>query len=213
MNIDAGDCPGDLIESYLENALDQHSEPELLAHLDNCEHCRQRITDISAPPSEWTLLTEALVDCRGDDKHSLTDVPINGQFEPSSNEELVNDYGHSKSLQWSITKSLAEIMSPSDDLAAELERAGQASDERVWRLPLWPEYRKQMDSDIADIKNAGGRPAGTITAGWFLRDFVDDEVPWAHLDIAGTAWHSGKAKGSSGRPVPLLVDYLMSHAG
>jgi leucyl aminopeptidase len=57
----------------------------------------------------------------------------------------------------------------------------------MWRLPLFPEYRKQIESKIADLKNVGGRPAGTITAGWFLREFVG-ETSWAHLDIAGTAW-------------------------
>ena len=104
------------------------------------------------------------------------------------------------------------MMSPSDALAAELEAAGEAADERVWRLPLWPEYRKQLDSDIADIKNTGGRPAGTVTAGWFLGDFVEDGVEWAHLDIAGTAWadepRGWRSKGAVGVGVRLIHEWL-----
>jgi leucyl aminopeptidase len=65
--------------------------------------------------------------------------------------------------------------------------AGERAGERMWRLPLFPEYRPQLDSKVADVKNVGGRPAGTITAGWFLREFVG-ETAWAHIDIAGTAW-------------------------
>ncbi|MDH3733307.1 MAG: leucyl aminopeptidase [Gemmatimonadota bacterium] len=106
------------------------------------------------------------------------------------------------------------LMTPDDELSEELTAAGQAADERVWRLPIWPEYRKQIDSEIADIKNTGGRPAGTITAGWFLRDFVDDAVPWAHLDIAGTAWsdeaRGWKSKGAVGIGVRLVHEWLRS---
>jgi leucyl aminopeptidase len=105
-------------------------------------------------------------------------------------------------------------LTSSDDLAAQLTAAGEAADERVWRLPLWPEYRKQMDSDIADIKNTGGRAAGTITAAWFLRDFVDDGVEWAHLDIAGTAWadepRGWQPKGAVGVGVRLVHEWLRS---
>jgi len=106
------------------------------------------------------------------------------------------------------------LMTPSDSLAAELEAAGLASGERVWRLPLWPEYRKRMDSDIADIKNSGGRPAGTITAAWFLKEFVEDGVEWAHLDIAGTAWaeepDGWQPKGAAGVGVRLIHEWLRS---
>jgi leucyl aminopeptidase len=74
-------------------------------------------------------------------------------------------------------------------------------------MPLWPEYQKQLDSNFADMANIGGREAGSVTAACFLWRFVEDQR-WAHLDIAGTAWKSGKDKGATGRPVPLLVEYL-----
>jgi len=99
-----------------------------------------------------------------------------------------------------------------DDLAGELLAAGERTGDRAWRMPLWDEYQSQLDSNFADMQNIGGRPAGSITAACFLSRFAKD-YRWAHLDIAGTAWNSGKAKGATGRPVPLLVDYLMSHAG
>ncbi|MGH7541188.1 MAG: leucyl aminopeptidase, partial [Gemmatimonadota bacterium] len=104
------------------------------------------------------------------------------------------------------------LLSPSDDLAAALEIAGRACGERAWRLPLWPEYRKQLESDIADLKNTGGRPAAPITAGSFLQAFVDDGVEWAHLDIAGTAWAEEAAgyqpKGATGIGVRLVLEWL-----
>ncbi|MFQ5888794.1 MAG: leucyl aminopeptidase [Gemmatimonadota bacterium] len=103
------------------------------------------------------------------------------------------------------------LMSNDDALAGALETAGARSGERVWRLPLWREYRKQLDSEIADLKNSGGREAGTITAGWFLREFVG-EMPWAHLDIAGTAWaeepRPWQPKGATGVGVRLLAGWL-----
>ena len=108
------------------------------------------------------------------------------------------------------------VMSPSEGLARELGEAGATSGERTWPLPLWKEYRSQLDSDIADIKNTGGRAAGTITASWFLREFVDDEVPWAHLDIAGTAWadeaHGWQPKGATGVGVRLVHEWLRRRA-
>ncbi|MEQ9547328.1 MAG: leucyl aminopeptidase [Marinobacter sp.] len=104
------------------------------------------------------------------------------------------------------------LLSNNDELANELLAAGERAGDRAWRLPLWDEYQSQLDSNFADMQNIGGRPAGTITAACFLSRFTK-EYRWAHLDIAGTAWNSGKAKGSTGRPVPMLVDYLMSHAG
>ncbi len=103
------------------------------------------------------------------------------------------------------------LMSPDDTLAADLEAAGRRSDERPWRLPLWPEYRKQLDSEIGDLKNAGGREASPITAGWFLRTFAEG-MRWAHLDIAGTAWaeeeRGWQPKGATGIGVRLLVEWL-----
>lgn len=104
------------------------------------------------------------------------------------------------------------LLANNDELANDLLAAGERAGDRAWRLPLWDEYQSQLDSNFADMQNIGGRPAGTITAACFLSRYAK-EYRWAHLDIAGTAWNSGKAKGSTGRPVPLLVDYLMSHAG
>jgi leucyl aminopeptidase len=85
-----------------------------------------------------------------------------------------------------LGEEVAGLMSNNDDLAAQVSVAGETVDEPVWRLPLIESYRAEIDSDIADIKNLGGPNAGSITAGLFLREFVDD-VPWAHVDIAGTA--------------------------
>ncbi|WP_150914027.1 leucyl aminopeptidase [Marinobacter halotolerans] len=104
------------------------------------------------------------------------------------------------------------LLSNNDALANDLLAAGERAGDRAWRLPLWDEYQSQLDSNFADMQNIGGRPAGTITAACFLSRFAKD-YRWAHLDIAGTAWLSGKAKGSTGRPVPMLVDYLMSNVG
>ncbi|MCE8022006.1 leucyl aminopeptidase [Halomonas sp. MCCC 1A11036] len=100
------------------------------------------------------------------------------------------------------------LLSNDDDLALDLLDAGEAAWDRAWHLPLWDEYKEQLDSNFADMANIGGRPAGTITAACFLSRFAD-KFPWAHLDIAGTAWTSGKQKGASGRPVGLLTQYLL----
>ncbi|BCB60976.1 cytosol aminopeptidase [Halomonas sp. A020] len=100
------------------------------------------------------------------------------------------------------------LLSNDDDLALDLLEAGETAWDRAWHLPLWDEYQEQLDSNFADLANIGGRPAGTITAACFLSRFAD-HFPWAHLDIAGTAWHSGKQKGATGRPVGLLTQYLL----
>ena len=100
------------------------------------------------------------------------------------------------------------LLANDDDLALDLLDAGEAAWDRAWHLPLWDEYQEQLDSNFADLANIGGRPAGTITAACFLSRFADT-FPWAHLDIAGTAWTSGKQKGASGRPVGLLTQYLL----
>nr|WP_298059108.1 leucyl aminopeptidase [uncultured Halomonas sp.] len=100
------------------------------------------------------------------------------------------------------------LLSNDDDLALDLLDAGEAAWDRAWHLPLWDEYQEQLESNFADLANIGGRPAGTITAACFLSRFAD-HFPWAHLDIAGTAWHSGKQKGATGRPVGLLTQYLL----
>lgn len=96
-----------------------------------------------------------------------------------------------------------------DELAHELERAGDASWDRVWRLPLWDDYQEQLKCNLADMANIGGRPAGSITAACFLSRFAKN-YDWAHLDVAGTAYKGGREnKGSTGRPVPLLVHWLL----
>ncbi|MDX1512651.1 MAG: leucyl aminopeptidase [Gammaproteobacteria bacterium] len=97
-------------------------------------------------------------------------------------------------------------------LAKELLKAGEYSGDRAWRLPLWEEYSKQLESNFADMANVGGRDAGAITAASFLSKFTKD-FRWAHLDIAGTAWRTGKEKGATGRPVPLLTQFLINRAG
>lgn len=102
------------------------------------------------------------------------------------------------------------LMSNSDKLANDLLKAGDAADDPVWRLPLDDEYKDLLKSNFADLQNIGGRDAGTITAGAFLSEFVGDH-DWAHLDIAGTAWLTGSRKGSTGRPVLLLLEYLLNH--
>jgi leucyl aminopeptidase len=100
------------------------------------------------------------------------------------------------------------LLANDDDLALDLLDAGQTAWDRAWHLPIWDEYQEQLDSNFADLANIGGKPAGTITAACFLSRFAD-AFPWAHLDIAGTAWHSGKQKGATGRPVGLLTQYLL----
>jgi leucyl aminopeptidase len=104
------------------------------------------------------------------------------------------------------------LLANDDGLARALLHAGEEAADRCWQLPLWDDYAEQLKSNFADMANIGGRPAGTITAAAFLAKFAK-KYPWAHLDIAGTAWKSGKEKGSTGRPVPLLVHFLAKRAG
>jgi leucyl aminopeptidase len=98
-----------------------------------------------------------------------------------------------------------------DALAAELLAAGLGSGDRAWQMPLWDDYQPQLKSNFADMSNLGGPPAGSITAALFLSHFTK-KYKWAHLDIAGTASVSGDAKGATGRPVPLLSEFLLSRA-
>ncbi|MDZ7802870.1 leucyl aminopeptidase [Thiohalophilus sp.] len=104
------------------------------------------------------------------------------------------------------------LLSNDQPLADALLAAGQTSQDRAWQLPLWDEYQEQLKSNFADMANIGGREAGTITAACFLSRFTK-KLKWAHLDIAGTAWKSGAEKGSTGRPVPLLTQYLLDQCG
>lgn len=103
------------------------------------------------------------------------------------------------------------LFSNNDELAKNLLRAGEEANDRAWQMPLWDDYQKQLDSNFADIANIGGREAGSITAACFLARFTK-KFTWAHLDIAGTAWRSGAAKGATGRPVGLLVQYLLNNS-
>ena len=107
---------------------------------------------------------------------------------------------------------LSGLMSSDDMLANELLRAGVDAEDRAWHLPIGPDYDEQLKSNFADFANVAGRDAGAVTAACFLNRFTRD-LSWAHLDIAGTAWKSGSAKGATGRPVPLLSQFLMSRAG
>jgi leucyl aminopeptidase len=101
------------------------------------------------------------------------------------------------------------LMSNDEALAGELSAAGIRADDRAWRLPIGEEYVEQLKSNFADIANIGGREGGASTAASFLSKFAKD-LHWAHLDVAGTAWLGGAQKGSTGRPVPLLVDFLIN---
>lgn len=103
------------------------------------------------------------------------------------------------------------LYSNNEELAGNLLEAGQTTGDRAWRMPLWKEYTKQLDSNFADLANIGGPKAGSVTAACFLQEFVG-ETPWAHLDIAGTAWLSGARKGATGRPVELLMQFLLQQS-
>ena len=103
------------------------------------------------------------------------------------------------------------LFSTRDDLAQALQQAGETAQDPCWRMPLDDEYGEGLKSNFADMGNVAGRAGGAITAAKFLQKFTAD-LPWAHLDIAGTAWKSGAAKGSTGRPVPLLLQYLIDQA-
>ncbi|KGD76659.1 multifunctional aminopeptidase A [Tatumella morbirosei] len=107
---------------------------------------------------------------------------------------------------------ISGLLSNHNPLAHELISASEQSGDRAWRLPMADEYQEQLESNFADMANIGGRPGGAITAGCYLARFAR-KFNWAHLDIAGTAWRSGKAKGATGRPVPLLSQFLLNRAG
>jgi leucyl aminopeptidase len=108
------------------------------------------------------------------------------------------------------------IMGNDDALVEEVRSAGERAGERCWPLPLWEEYRDLVKSDIADVKNSGGRGAGSITGGWFLREFVEG-FPWVHIDIAGTAYTESEAtyqsKGPTAFGVRLFTEFLLRRTG
>ena len=103
------------------------------------------------------------------------------------------------------------LYSNRDTLADELQAAGDTAGDRAWHMPLWEEYQEQLRSNFADVANIGGPKAGSITAACFLSRFTRD-YPWAHLDIAGVAWHGGIRKGATGRPVALLAQFLIDRS-
>ncbi|MEQ5837123.1 leucyl aminopeptidase [Marinobacter sp. NFXS9] len=130
-----------------------------------------------------------------------------GKYEPETVVDIATLTG---ACIIALGKEASGLFSNNEEVADRLLTSGQKTCDRAWQLPIWDEYQAQLDSNFADMQNIGGRPAGSITAACFLSRFTKD-YNWAHLDIAGTAWLSGKEKGATGRPVPLLVDYLLSY--
>ena len=108
-----------------------------------------------------------------------------------------------------LGKVPSAVLGNNPTLINELVRSGKQIEDKVWELPLWDEYQEQLNSNFADMANIGGRDAGTITAACFLSRYTRD-YKWAHLDIAGTAWKSGDSKGATGRPVPLLTQFILN---
>jgi leucyl aminopeptidase len=115
-------------------------------------------------------------------------------------------------VQIALGSECGGLLTPDDALARDLVAAGEVTGERLWRLPVWDEYRENLKSEWADMRNAGGRAAGTINGGIFLKEFVPDGVPWAHLDIAAVAHfekeQSGWPAGASGYGVALTIEFL-----
>jgi leucyl aminopeptidase len=110
-----------------------------------------------------------------------------------------------------LGKVASGLLANDEPLARELLDCGQNAGDRAWQLPLWEDYQELLKSNFADMANIGGRYAGTITAACFLARFAK-AYKWAHLDIAGTAWLSGENKGATGRPVPLLSEFLIGRS-
>ena len=130
------------------------------------------------------------------------------QFEPAA---LVDVATLTGACIIALGHTASGLLANNQELADQLLAAARATNDKAWQLPLFPEYKEQLKSNFADLQNIGGRPAGTITAAAFLSHFTET-YPWAHLDIAGTAWKSGKEKGATGRPVPLLLEFLRNRA-
>lgn len=132
------------------------------------------------------------------------------RFKPSAVVDIATLTG---AIVIALGHTASGLMGTDEALQTELTAAGERADERVWSLPLWDDYRDLIKSDIADVKNTGGRPAGSITAGWFLREFVDG-FPWAHLDVAGTAYSerddATRVKGPTGIGVRLFSEFILA---
>ncbi|MGF6147938.1 Cytosol aminopeptidase [Kingella potus] len=131
-----------------------------------------------------------------------------GQFRPAA---LIDAATLTGACIIALGHAASGLMSNNQQLADQLLAASRTSGDKIWQLPLFPEYKEQLKSNFADLQNIGGRAAGTITAAAFLSHFTESH-PWAHLDIAGTAWKSGKEKGATGRPVALLLQFLRDRA-
>lgn len=131
------------------------------------------------------------------------------QYEP---EAIVNMATLTGAMIIALGHDVSGLFSNNDTLAKSIEESSMKVDDRVWRFPIWEDtYQDLLDSNFADMANiSSGRGAGSITAACFLSRFVKD-IPWAHLDIAGTAWLSGKEKGATARPVPLLLDFVKKY--
>ena len=114
-----------------------------------------------------------------------------------------------------LGEDISAVIGNDQQLIRDLIAAGEAAGEPAWELPLWEQYRRQLDSPVADVKNIGNRYAGAITAALFLKEFVGD-VPWAHLDVAGTAYAENPrdfwGKGATGTPARMVVRYLLDQA-
>ncbi|MEP7084070.1 MAG: leucyl aminopeptidase, partial [Betaproteobacteria bacterium] len=130
------------------------------------------------------------------------------RFEPSAVVDIATLTG---ACVVALGHVVAGLFSNSDGLARELLAAGENSYDRAWHMPLLDDYQELLASNFADFANIGGRPGGAITAACFLSKFAK-KFNWAHLDIAGVGWNSGKEKGATGRPVALLVHYLVAQA-
>ncbi|MBI4203899.1 MAG: leucyl aminopeptidase [Betaproteobacteria bacterium] len=132
-----------------------------------------------------------------------------GRFEPAAVIDIATLTG---ACVIALGHVASGLFANDDALARELLTAADAAFDRAWHMPLWDDYQEQLKSNFADFANIGGRPAGSVTAACFLARFAK-KFRWAHLDIAGTAWKSGKEKGATGRPVPLLTQFLLTRAG
>ena len=131
-----------------------------------------------------------------------------GRFKPDTVIDIATLTG---AVIGALGKVTAGLLSNDDELAEQLLASGTNSGDRAWRMPLWEEYDELLHSNFADIANIGGPQAGTITAACFLARFTT-KYKWAHLDVAGTAWVSGAQKGATGRPVPILMEYIRTKA-
>jgi len=131
------------------------------------------------------------------------------EFQPKAIVDLATLTG---AILVSLAHEYAGMFSNDDALASKLDEAGKATGDKLWRFPIGPSYDKMIDSPIADMKNVGGRFGGSITAAQFLKRFIENGTPWAHLDIAGTVWADKPGttwdKGATGFGVRLLDRFI-----